>query len=73
MKTQYKQISISLSVVVLFSVCVGEQPKQPSIPKVTVQEVDKYEKQYLQEYQKIKQNYKDRNFVIFYLNSAKFL
>ena len=60
MKIRYKQIVISSIGAILFSACAGGQP---SIPKVTVQEVDKYEKQYLQEYKKIKQNYKSNNIV----------
>jgi len=50
MKTQYKQIVISSIGAVLFSACAGVQ-------------LGKYEKQYLQEYEKIKQNYKDRSIV----------
>jgi len=56
MKIQYKQISILLTGTILFSGCIGGQP---SIPKITEQEVAKYEEQYLQEYEQIKKNFKD--------------
>jgi hypothetical protein len=58
MKIQYKQIIISTVGAILLSACAGGQP---SVPKVTTQEVDKYEKVYFVEYEKIKQkniNYK---------------
>ena len=60
MKTQYKQIIISSLGAVLLSACAGVQP---SIPKLTAKEANKYENQYLQEYKKIKQNYNNNEVI----------
>jgi len=59
MKTKFKQTGMLISGTLLLSACVG----QPNIPKVTEKEVLKYETQYLKEYEKIKQDYKDNTII----------
>jgi len=64
MVNKYKKIIIAGLGILLFSACSEHQEvTYHPIPKLTQQEANKYEKQYLQEYEKIKQNYKNNEII----------